>query len=61
MPCYGIPHPEAADLNKIICPSCGAPLDINASARCPYCDSVIQRADHDWVICSIKGVSQVTK
>lgn len=47
-------------LRKITCPNCGAPLDINASARCEYCDSVIQLEEHDWVISSIKGLSQRT-
>lgn len=57
----GYQSAEAAGLDKTICPSCGAPLDINASARCPYCGSVIQSADHDWVLCGIKGISQVTR
>ena len=57
----GYQSTEKAGLDKTVCPSCGAPLDINASARCPYCGSVIRSADHDWVICFIKGVSQVTK
>ena len=57
----GYQSTETAGLDKTVCPSCGAPLDINASARCPYCGSVIRSADHDWVICFIKGVSQVTK
>jgi len=42
------------------CPNCSAPLNINYSARCPYCDSIITTKDYDWVISSIKGVSQVT-
>ena len=40
------------------CPSCGAPLDVNQSARCPYCGSVVTARDFDWVISSIKGISQ---
>ena len=47
-------------VNKIICPNCGAPLDINVSARCEYCDSVITSSEHDWAICSIKALSQTT-
>jgi len=42
------------------CPNCGAPLDINQSARCPYCDSVITTDDHDFVISAIRGISQRT-
>ena len=48
-------------LKNIKCPSCGAPLDINASARCPYCRSVIQQQAYDWVISSIRGIKQQTK
>lgn len=40
------------------CPSCGAPLEINASARCPYCGSVVMDSDFDWVLTSIEGLVQ---
>jgi hypothetical protein len=43
-----------------LCPSCGAPLDLNASARCEYCGSVISSSEHDWAICRISGISQKT-
>lgn len=45
---------------RVNCPSCGAPLDINASARCPYCDAVVNQASFDWAISAIKGISQQT-
>ena len=48
------------DAKTFNCPNCGASLDINHSARCPYCDSIITAKSHDWVISSIKGISQVT-
>lgn len=51
---------ETGEEQKIVCPSCGAPLDINASARCPYCDTVITRQQKDWTLCAIKGISQRT-
>lgn len=51
---------ENDGLTKISCPSCGAPLDINVSARCEYCDSVINLESHNWAIASIKGISQRT-
>ena len=35
------------------CPNCGAPLDLNTSARCEYCGSVVEAARHDWAICNI--------
>ena len=42
------------------CPNCGAPMDINKSAKCPYCGSIVNRSDYDWVISGIKGLSQRT-
>lgn len=42
------------------CPNCGAPLDLNATAKCQYCGAIIQSADFDWVIKTIKGISQQT-
>ena len=47
-------------VKKITCPGCGAPLDINVSARCPYCGSVVQKQAHDWVINAIRGIKQKT-
>lgn len=47
-------------VKRVTCPSCGAPLDVNASARCPYCGSVLQSGDHDWVLTAIRGISQRT-
>ena len=43
------------------CPQCGAPLNINQSAQCPYCQAIVRRADFDWVIAQIKGLSQQTR
>ena len=58
----GVITQENADTTrKVSCPNCGAPLDINASARCEYCGSVITVNNEDWVISTIKGISQVTR
>ena len=43
------------------CPNCAAPMKINQSAQCPYCQSVVTKADYDWVIAGIKGLSQRTR
>lgn len=51
---------DAAPMQAINCPNCGAPLSINKSAQCPYCDTVITLDEHDWVIYQIKGLSQRT-
>jgi hypothetical protein len=42
------------------CPQCGISLDINHSAKCPCCSSIITAKDHHWVISSIKGIAQST-
>ncbi len=42
------------------CPNCGAPIDINHTAKCEYCGGVITAAEYDWVISAIKGISQRT-
>ena len=43
------------------CPNCGAPLAVNASARCPYCGSILQRGASDWALCGIRGLRQQSK
>lgn len=48
------------DTVSIQCPNCGAPVEINQSAKCPYCDSVINAESYDWVISEIKGIAQRT-
>ena len=40
------------------CPNCGAPIDLNRSAVCEYCDSVCTSGDYYWVVSDIKGISQ---
>ena len=42
------------------CPNCAAPMNINQSARCPYCQAVVSKGDYDWVISGIKALSQTT-
>ena len=42
------------------CPNCGAPLSVNESAKCPYCDAIITFTDHDWTIYAVKGIAQRT-
>ena len=40
------------------CPNCGAPIDLNQSAVCSYCGSVVESGDYDWVLSNIQGISQ---
>ena len=35
------------------CPNCGAPVDLNASAKCQYCGTVINQVNIDWAVCAI--------
>ncbi len=42
------------------CPNCGAPVDLNRAATCPYCGSLIKSEKHGWVISNIRGISQQT-
>ena len=51
---------QAGQTTERHCPNCGAPLSVNESAKCPYCDSVITFADHDWTIYAVKGIAQRT-
>ena len=51
---------KAGETTERHCPNCGAPLSVNESAKCPYCDSVITFADHDWTIYAVKGIAQRT-
>lgn len=40
------------------CPNCGAPIDLNRSAVCEYCGSVVTGSEYDWVVSDIQGISQ---
>ena len=42
------------------CPHCGAQIDINHTAVCEYCGSVLTTDTFDWAVSSIKGISQRT-
>lgn len=42
------------------CPQCGAPIDINHTAKCEYCGCILTTDTFDWVVSEIKGISQRT-
>lgn len=46
--------------NASVCPNCGATLNLNKSAKCEYCGSIIETDNYDWVLSGIKGLSQRT-
>ena len=54
-----VTEPEG-HMHSVNCPNCGAPITVNKSAKCPYCDTVITLDEHDWLLYSIKGLSQKT-
>lgn len=56
----GVQTGQRSGTRRSVCPSCGAPLDANISARCPYCGGVLGTGSGDWVICGIKGLAQKT-
>ncbi len=37
------------------CPGCGASIDANNSGVCPYCGTVYNTEDYDWVLTGIEG------
>ncbi len=57
---YELAFIKAKDDNKNIekCPNCGASVDINASATCPYCDSTLVKVASDYVLSKKKTVGQ---
>lgn len=32
------------------CPNCGAPLSLNATGKCDYCNTIVTSGDYDWVL-----------
>ena len=52
--------PETEGTKSATCPHCGAPIDLNASAKCEYCGSIITNVNTDWAICAMRGISQRT-
>ena len=55
-----ITSPESDGVKSATCPHCGAPLKLNASAKCECCGSVIESVNTDWAICGMRGISQRT-
>ena len=54
----GMTSQKAGEKTTMNCPNCGAALDVNHSAECEYCGSIITNGDYDWVLSSIKGIAQ---
>ena len=43
------------------CPNCGAVLNINHTAKCEYCGSIVTVEAHDWAVNGIKCIYQRTE
>ena len=56
----GVKTEPAKKMQSISCPHCSAALDINQTAKCPYCGSVVTVVNEDWALSNIKGISQRT-
>jgi hypothetical protein len=57
----GVTTAKGKNVETVNCPNCGAPLNINATAKCEYCGSVVTVGEYNWVITQIKGISQETR
>lgn len=44
---------ETPTVKEKKCPNCGAPLKINESGRCEYCDANVVSGEFDWVLSKI--------
>lgn len=42
----------------VTCPDCGAPVDLQASLKCPYCGSVLEARTYGWVINRMEALQQ---
>lgn len=51
---------EGGEGKTCICPGCGAAVEMNSGARCPYCGSILTSGNTDWALCAIRGISQRT-
>lgn len=56
----GVTTSRSTGTTSQTCPYCGANVDINHSAVCEYCGSVLHTDSFDWAVSGIKGISQKT-
>ena len=56
----GVTTQAGAGQKTVNCPNCGAPVELNASAKCPYCGSIITAESQTFVLNGIRGISQKT-
>ena len=51
---------SGSEEETVNCPNCGAPVNINKTAQCEYCGSVLSVDNYDWVLTTVKAISQRT-
>ncbi len=56
----GLTTQEASGTTVQVCPNCGAHVDVNHSAQCEYCGSILTTDTFDWAVSTIKGLAQRT-
>ena len=56
----GVTTQAWAGQKTVNCPNCGAPVELNASAKCLYCGSIITAESQTFVLNGIRGISQKT-
>ena len=56
---YHIVMKKKKDVNELEkvrrCPNCGNPLDVNNNGKCPYCYSIFNQEDYDWILSDISA------
>ena len=57
----GVKTKTSAGVTTQTCPHCGAHVDVNQTAECQFCGSVITTDTFDWAIDNITALSQTTK
>ena len=51
-------EPGKPGLIEGACPNCGTPIEMNQSARCESCGSLLRSGEHDWVLVEITQQSE---
>lgn len=51
--CVGLKTIPQSKFNAQNCPHCGAPVNINRTARCEYCDSILDTDNFNWKVFSL--------
>ena len=57
----GVKTKTSTGVTTQTCPHCGAQVNINQTAECPYCGSIMTTDTFDWAINNITALSQKTK